>query len=198
MSFSAGLVELNYSIDHPVWTGSGDATWSTAAQNPQNWKLAYYGQPHRLYCGRRGGLRRQRKGTTVNINAADVMPSGVTFNNSTAAYIVQGPHGIAGSGTLFMNGNGSLTILNSNSYKWRHGPQRRRAEHQQRRCPGERSDYLQWRLAEFNGHGKHRPGQPRRILGKYNPGRSTNNGALSFSGPVPSPPRTCNSLSTAR
>jgi fibronectin-binding autotransporter adhesin len=115
LSFPAGQINLNYNIDHPLWTGSGDATWTTAAQSPKNWRLYTSGSPTDFLTGDGVVFDDSAKGTTVSISAADVMPSAVTFNNTTA-YTLKGVYGITGSATLFMNGTGSLTILNSNSY----------------------------------------------------------------------------------
>ena len=54
---------------------------------------------------------------TVSISGSgNVSPTSVTFNNLTKAYLLQGPHGIAGSATLAVNGGGLVTIANSNGY----------------------------------------------------------------------------------
>ena len=52
---------------------------------------------------------------TVNINA-NVYPTSVVFNNNVLSYTLTGAHGIAGPAVLIMNGSGTVTIANANSY----------------------------------------------------------------------------------
>ena len=52
----------------------------------------------------------------VDINAANVFPGNITFNNSTNNYILQGAFGIYGPGTLTKNGTGTTVINTSNAY----------------------------------------------------------------------------------
>ena len=52
---------------------------------------------------------------TVAIQAP-VAPGNMTFANSSKNYIVNGPFGIGGSGTLTKTGSGTLTLSSSNSY----------------------------------------------------------------------------------
>jgi autotransporter-associated beta strand protein len=51
----------------------------------------------------------------VGINAANVSPGNITFNNTTA-YTVQGAFGITGGATLTKGGTGTTVIQSSNSY----------------------------------------------------------------------------------
>ena len=53
---------------------------------------------------------------TITINAGDVNPGSVTFENTTASYTLEGTNGIAGSTGLSKSGGGSLTIANTNSF----------------------------------------------------------------------------------
>jgi fibronectin-binding autotransporter adhesin len=55
-------------------------------------------------------------GTNVLINSSTVNPVNATFNNMTTAYTISGSYGIVGGAFLVMNGGGSLSIYNSNSY----------------------------------------------------------------------------------
>ena len=54
--------------------------------------------------------------TTVNVSAGNVSPASVTFNNNSLSYTLTGAFGITGIASLAVNGGGSLTIANSNSY----------------------------------------------------------------------------------
>ena len=55
-------------------------------------------------------------GTSVTINQGNVNPISVTFNNATSAYTISGSNGITGQAFMQINGCGSVTISNSNSY----------------------------------------------------------------------------------
>ena len=55
-------------------------------------------------------------GTSVTVNQGNVNPISVTFNNATTAYAISGSNGITGQAFLQVNGGGSVTISNSNSY----------------------------------------------------------------------------------
>jgi autotransporter-associated beta strand protein len=52
----------------------------------------------------------------VVINSGNVLPASVVFNNSSLPYTVNGNYGITGSASLSVNGAGTVTIANSNSY----------------------------------------------------------------------------------
>ena len=119
LSNPSGFIDLNYSVDHPVWSGAGNGVWDTATQSPKNWVLASNaGSPTDFLAGDavvfddNAGLN-----TTVSISGTgDVYPTSVTFNNSFYSYLIQGTHSIAGSATLAVNGGGLVTITNTNSY----------------------------------------------------------------------------------
>jgi autotransporter-associated beta strand protein len=112
----AGYIDLIYSVDYPIWSGSGNASWTTASQSPKNWKLASNGSATDFLVNDTVFFNDTAATASVNINAADVSPSGIAFNNNTKAYVLQGSHGIAGSASLVMNGSAGLTIANANSY----------------------------------------------------------------------------------
>ena len=112
-------IDLNVSsFDFLVWTGAGNLVngWNTATQN---WKLNFAGSATTYLDNPADTVvfnDSAGANTTVAITAAAVHPTGVTFSNSTAAYVLNGPYGIAGNTSLIKNLGGSLTINNSNSF----------------------------------------------------------------------------------
>ena len=124
LSFSnAGFVDLNYNIDHPVWSGAGNGTWitsaGTTATGVTNWVLASNASVATNFIQGDAAVFDDTAGagtTTVNISAGDVSPASVSFNNNSLSYTLTGAFGITGSTSLAVNGLGSLTIANSNSY----------------------------------------------------------------------------------
>ncbi len=124
LSFAnAGYVDLNYNIDHPIWSGAGDGTWTTSAgttaTGATNWVLASNASTPTNFIQGDAAVFDDTAGTgttTVNISAGNVLPASVVFNNTSLSYTLTGNYGIAGSTSLAMNGSGSLTIANSNSY----------------------------------------------------------------------------------
>ena len=124
LSFSnAGYVDLKYSLDHPVWSGAGDGNWITSssatATGVTNLVLASNTSTATNFIQGDAPVFDDTAGTgttTVKINAANVAPSSVIFNNNSLNYTLTGAFGIAGSGSLAMNGSGSLTIATSNGY----------------------------------------------------------------------------------
>ena len=118
-STDAGYIDLDYSVDHPVWTGLGNGVWSLAAQSPQNWKLAIAGSATNFLAGDTVVFDDTATGAgtlTVSITAANVAPSAVTFNNNAKNYLLKGPFGITGSASLVLTGSGSVTLANTNSF----------------------------------------------------------------------------------
>lgn len=115
---SAGYVDLNYSVDHAVWTGALDGTWALATQGaPKNWVLASnFATTTDFLANDVVEFNDSAAVTVVNINAADVSPTEANFNNTSKSYTLQGSHGITGSGILTKIGSEVLTIANSNSY----------------------------------------------------------------------------------
>ncbi len=124
LSFSnAGFVDLNYNIDHPIWSGAGNGTWitsaGTTATGVTNWVLASSPSTATNFIQGDAAVFDDTAGTgttTVNISAANVSPASVVFNNNSLSYTLTGAFGITGSTSLAMNGGGSLTIANTNSY----------------------------------------------------------------------------------
>jgi fibronectin-binding autotransporter adhesin len=116
-----GYIDAIYSVDYPIWTGLGGGIWTTGTQSPSNWKLASSGTNNTptdfltndivVFDDSAGTA------TTVSISGTgSVNPASVTFNNNTRNYTLQGTYGIAGQTGLTINGSGSVTITNSNTY----------------------------------------------------------------------------------
>ncbi len=116
---SGTAITLGITGDLPRWTGTGDATWTSAVQAPKNWVLQSDGvtgtdffavNDTPLFDDNAAGS------TTVTITQ-NVSPTSTTFNNSSKNYAVSasGAFGITG-GLLVKSGTGSLTINTANSY----------------------------------------------------------------------------------
>ncbi len=116
---NAGFIDLNYTVDHPVWSGLGDGSWSLTPQSPQNWTLAVAGTATDFLTNDAVTFDNSAAGTgtlTVSITAANVAPSAVTFNNDGKNYLVQGAFGITGGASVSKTGSGTVTLANANSY----------------------------------------------------------------------------------
>ncbi len=126
LSNPAGYVDVNYSLDHPVWSGAGGGNWITETMTPvnppTNWVLASNPLSQTNFIASDAVVFNDAVGsgtTTVNISAADVTPASVTFNNSIArSYTVQssGGWGIAGGTSLTKGNDGTLIITTNNTY----------------------------------------------------------------------------------
>ncbi len=99
-----------------TWTGGGSSTWSTATSSG-NWKktsdgtTADYGNDVNVM------FNDTATTLTADISAADVTPTSVTFDNSTANYTVTGTKGIAGpTTTVTKQGTGKVTLASVNTY----------------------------------------------------------------------------------
>jgi autotransporter-associated beta strand protein len=114
---NSGNVDWIYAVDYPYWTGGGDQKWNLTSGN--NWTLALSGSATTFMSGDNVIFddRASSSTPTVTIDAANVTPSSITFNNGTAAYTIQGSYGIAGSATtLTINGPGAVTLATSDNY----------------------------------------------------------------------------------
>jgi fibronectin-binding autotransporter adhesin len=117
IQLSGGFLALVIAGDTPTWTGALDGTWNTTTQSsPNNWKLATAGTPTNYIQGDVVSFGDSASNPNVNINLADVTPQSVTFTNSSLAYNITGAHGIAGSTSVLLNGTGTVSISNANSY----------------------------------------------------------------------------------
>jgi fibronectin-binding autotransporter adhesin len=90
-----------------TWTGSVSGNWNTT---DLNFGATPYANGNAVVFGDVAGS------TALNINAANVSPTEVTFNNSSKNYTLSGAYGITGGAQLTKNGTGSLTITNANSF----------------------------------------------------------------------------------
>lgn len=114
------FITLTIAGDNPRWSGLDNGNWvvgSTGANS--NWKLLTSGTPTDYIQGDVVYFNDSAEGTTaVNISAANVSPTAVTFNNSTLSYTLgsTGGFGIAGTTALTKTGTGTVTISNANTY----------------------------------------------------------------------------------
>ena len=118
---TATLVNVSNQIDlvvngfSPFWSGN-QADWRAT----NAWTLHPGNTPTTFQTGDGDTFDDSAIGSTfggnVALNAGNVAPATVTFNNNSLAYTVSGSFGITGSATLTVNGPGTVTIANSNGY----------------------------------------------------------------------------------
>ena len=118
---NTGYVDLNYSLDNPVWSGFGNGNWVTSPNLTvipnTNWKLASNLSTQTNFIGSDAVVFNDTASAfTATISAADVAPASVTFNNTANNYTLQGGFGITGGTALNKSGSAMLTVLNNNSY----------------------------------------------------------------------------------
>jgi autotransporter-associated beta strand protein len=115
----SGLISLAIAGDNPKWTGAVNGNWTTnTIAAPKNWKLITGGTTTDFLTTDTVLFDDSATGTTtVSISSANVNPSIVSFNNSSLTYTISsaGGFGIA-SGSLSMNGSGTVTINTNNTY----------------------------------------------------------------------------------
>ena len=123
LSADPGYIDLQFSVDFPIWTGAGNGVWDNSVnQSPQNWKLASSGTNNTptnfqindaaVFDDSAGAGH-----TVVSLNGTgNVDPSSMTFNNNVLGYTLSGANAIEGAAVVTMNGSGSVTILNANTY----------------------------------------------------------------------------------
>ncbi len=112
----SGSIEIAEPSGVPVyWTGLGSATWSTAT-GLNNWKDSS-GATAAYADGVEVTFDDRASGTAVDINAATVASTSVTFNNSIVDFSVTGASfGIGGAATVLKQGTGTVTMSSANSY----------------------------------------------------------------------------------
>ena len=122
---TTGQIRMLITGDSPVWTGITSGEWSAnAIAGSKNWKLLVAGTPTDFLTTDQVLFDDTATGTTtVNITdgtagPSNVLPSSVTFNNSSLNYILNSSNGsgIAGTTGLTKNGTGSVNINTANSY----------------------------------------------------------------------------------
>jgi fibronectin-binding autotransporter adhesin len=117
-----GYIDVQYYTDYPIWTGKGNGIWNTSAvgqASDNNWKLASSSTTNvNFLAGDAVVFDDSAANTNVSLNntTGNVDPTSVTFNNNTASYTLSGSNAIEGSAVLVMNGTGSVTITNANTY----------------------------------------------------------------------------------
>ncbi len=123
LSADPGYIDLQFSVDYPIWTGTGNGVWdNNVNQSPQNWKLASSGTNNTPtnFQVNDAAVFDDSAGTghtVVSLNGTgNVDPSSVTFNNNVLSYTISGANAIEGAAVVTMNGSGSVTILNANTY----------------------------------------------------------------------------------
>ena len=114
----AGLINAVIGGDTAIWTGAGDGNWDLAAHSPKNWKLSSSGTPTDFVTNDATEFQDGAVSGIVNLTS-NVSAAYVRFTNTSGgtAYTLQsaGAFGIS-SGSVFINGTGSVTIANNNTY----------------------------------------------------------------------------------
>ncbi|MCE9609911.1 MAG: autotransporter-associated beta strand repeat-containing protein [Chthoniobacter sp.] len=111
-------------VARSVWTGNDNGQWVTsgnlAGTPPTNWVLSTDPLTEVNFLAGAATLFDDSAvpagPVAVGINAADVAPGEVTFNNENKAYVLSGAFGIAGGANLIKSGAGTVTIGTPNSY----------------------------------------------------------------------------------
>ena len=107
------VIELNVSGFNPLtWRGNTNAVWDI--NSTVNWRIG--ATPEKYLNGDLVVFNDAATGSTnVTLNTT-VTPQGVSFENDTKAYTLSGTGSIAGTGGVTKSSNGSVTILNANTY----------------------------------------------------------------------------------
>ncbi len=104
------------------WTGSGSSNWQLGG--PSDWNLSQ-GLTATTYQSTSGiqdavvfDDSAGAGSKTVSISNGNVAPPRVTFNNTSAggAYTINGPNAITGSGSIFINNTGAVTLNTANTF----------------------------------------------------------------------------------
>jgi autotransporter-associated beta strand protein len=113
---STTAITLAIAGDTPYWTGAAGSNWNTS---DSNWKLVTAGNVTQFLALNDTVLFDDLGGNrTININAANLTPNSVVFNNSSGFdYTIgsTGGFGIA-SGSLTKNNTGNVTLTGNNTY----------------------------------------------------------------------------------
>jgi autotransporter-associated beta strand protein len=109
---SAIAVQIGGSTDSPYWVGDTNGQWDTTTNN--NWKLLSAGTYTNFIEPDTVLFNDNASGTgtiAVNIDAADVLTSSTTFDNSAKNYVLNSSGGLGISTEIFdKNGTGSVTL----------------------------------------------------------------------------------------
>ena len=113
----AGLVALTITGDNPRWTGALNGNWTTTVLGaPKNWGLVTSGTATDYINGDIVLFDDTASTGAVVISSANVTPLSTTFANNSLDYNVTGSFGIAGSGSVTLNGTASVALATANSY----------------------------------------------------------------------------------
>jgi len=119
VAFTGTDITLTISGDSPKWTGSDNGNWvvGTTGSN-DNWQLITAHTPTNYIQGDNVLFDDTATTGTVNISAANVLPTATLFNNNKLNYTLSSGSGfgIAGSGGLAKSGTGTLTIKTPNTF----------------------------------------------------------------------------------
>jgi fibronectin-binding autotransporter adhesin len=112
------LLDVTASGVSAQWTGALSSEWSTATlAAPKNWVLSNSpGTTTDFLSNDSVIFNDSATGNTVDISAADVTASAITFDNTADDYLLTGSKGIIGAGILTKSGTGKLTVTNPNGY----------------------------------------------------------------------------------
>jgi autotransporter-associated beta strand protein len=115
LAFNPGEIDYVVSGVTPYWNGQQPDWQSSNAwtASPGGTLTSFQSGDNDVFDDTAGS---GASGTNVTLNNGDVNPISVTFNNVTRAYTISGSNSIVGGANVQINGAGSVTINNSNSY----------------------------------------------------------------------------------
>ncbi len=111
-------IDLNVTfVDSVVWTGAAGSTWSTATlASPKNWTLLTAASPTDYLNGDSVRFDDSATTTTADVSAADVISSGIIFDNTAKDFAITGSKAIRGIAAFTKNGTGRVTVSTVNSF----------------------------------------------------------------------------------
>ncbi len=111
---SGGELFLDVTALYSVaWTGSNGSDWNAAGNFIQMGGVDPYSK---FQPGDAVVFSNTAANTSVTLNTGNVVPSSVTFSNSTATYTLSGSNGISGVTGLSVTGGGLVVLTNTNTY----------------------------------------------------------------------------------
>jgi len=116
----ANQIKLTIGGNYLIWTGATNGNWQLAGQTNWNLSLAGTGATYLATSGVEDAVVFNDTATgtkTISLSSGNVAPPRVTFDNSTGNdYVINGPGAISGSGSVFVNNTGSVTLNSANSF----------------------------------------------------------------------------------
>jgi autotransporter-associated beta strand protein len=113
---TGSAITLTINGNNPYWTGGSNGNWNTTQTG--NWKLSTGNADTEFIAADEVIFNDNATGTTtLDIDAANVATTSITFNNSALDYTIgsTGGFGIT-SGSVTKSGSGNVTLNTSNSY----------------------------------------------------------------------------------